>query len=120
MGKYFVQKIDTIGTQLDTEQQTDSYPENDTRSAAQQTDSLSEDVTPSAVLDELVPSFSTFMMLLVRDVKQLIHNAALQFCPLDPMLSTLVSKCEDLVPVLTKSLTTHCSPGFSLTFVKRL
>ena len=42
------------------------------------------------------------MMLLVRDVKQLNHNAALKSCPLDPMPSTSVSKCEDLVPVLTK------------------
>ena len=52
LGKYFVQKIDTIRTQLDTDQQTDSYPEDDTPSAAQQTDSLPEDDTPSAVLDE--------------------------------------------------------------------
>ena len=60
LGKYFVQKIDTIRTQLDTDQQTDSYPEDDTPSAAQQTDSLPEDDTPSAVLDETVPSFRTF------------------------------------------------------------
>ena len=30
LGKYFVQKIDTIRTQLDTDQQTDSLPEDDT------------------------------------------------------------------------------------------
>ena len=50
LGKYFVQKIDTIRTQLDTDQQTDSFLEDDTLSAAQQTDSLPEDDTPSAVL----------------------------------------------------------------------
>ena len=115
LGKHFVQKIDTICTQLDTNQQTDSYPEDDTTpSAAQQTDSLPEDDTASAVLDETVPSFPTFTMLSVRDVKQLIQNSALKSCPLDPMPSTLVSKCEDLLPVLTKivnnSLQSGCFP----------
>ena len=38
-------------------------------------------------------------MLSVRDVKQLIQNSALKSCP---MPSTLVSKCEDLLSVLTK------------------
>ena len=32
LGKYFVEKIDTIRTQLDTDQQTDSLPEDDTPS----------------------------------------------------------------------------------------
>ena len=53
-------------------------------------------------------------MLSVRDVKQLIQNSALKSCPLDPMPSTLVSKCEDLLPVLTKivnnSLQSGCFP----------
>ena len=43
----FVQKIDTICTQLDAEQQTDLLPEDD---------------APTAVIDEIVPSFPTFMM----------------------------------------------------------
>ena len=60
LGKFFVQKIDTIRTQLDTDQQTDSYPEDDTSSA-----------------DETVPPFPTFTMLSVRDVKELIQNSAL-------------------------------------------
>ena len=97
LGKFFVQKIDTIRTQLDTDQQTDSYPEDDTSSA-----------------DETVPPFPTFTMLSVRDVKQLIQKSALKSCPLDPMPSTLVSKCEDLLPVLTKivnnSLQSGCFP----------
>ena len=102
LGKHFVQKIDTIRTQLDTNQQSDSYPEDDTPSAAQQTDSLPEDDIASAVLDETVSSIPTFTMLSVRDLKQLIQNSTLKSCPLNPMPSTLVSKCEDLLPVLTK------------------
>ena len=47
LGEYFIQKIDTIRTKLDAEQQTDSLPEDD---------------TPPAVFDEIVLSFPTFMM----------------------------------------------------------
>ena len=58
--------------------------------------------------------FPNFTMLSVRDVKELIQNSALKSCPLDPMPSTLVSKCEDLLPVLTKivnsSLQSGCFP----------
>ena len=48
LGKFFVQKIDTIRTQLDPNQQTDSYPEDDTSS-----------------VDETAPPFPTFTMLSV-------------------------------------------------------
>ena len=55
-----------------------------------------------------------YSLLSVRDVKQLIQNSALNPCPLDPMPSTLISKCEDLLPVLTKivnsSLQSGCFP----------
>ena len=47
----------------------------------------------------------------VRDVKQLTQNAALKSCSLDPMPSTLVSKCEDLVPVLTKIIDNSLQSG---------
>ena len=57
LGKYFRDKIDTIRTLLDTDQQTDSYQVDDTLSVVQQTDSLPEDDTLSAVLEETVPSF---------------------------------------------------------------
>ena len=97
LGKFFVQKIDTIRTQLDANLQTDPYLEDDTSSA-----------------DETVPPFPTFTMLSVRDVKQFIQNSALKTCTLDPMPSTLVSKCEDLLPVLIKivnnSLQFRCFP----------
>ena len=92
-------------------QQNDSLSEDDAPSAAQQNDSISEDDAPSAVLDEIVPSFPTFMMRSVRDVKQLTQNAALKSCSLDPMPSTLVSKCEDLVPVLTKIIDNSLQSG---------
>ena len=53
-------------------------------------------------------------MLSVRHVKQLIQNSALKSCPLDPLTSTLVSKCEDLPQVFTKivnnSLQSGCFP----------
>ena len=63
MEKCFVQKIlvDTIRMQLDTNQQTDSHP---------------EDNTMSAVVAKTVPPFPTFAMLSFRDVKQLIQNSA--------------------------------------------
>ena len=97
LGKFFVQKIDTIRAQLDTDQHTDSYPEDDNSS-----------------VDKTVPPFPTFTMLSVRDVKQLIQNSALKSCPLDPRSSTLVSKCEDLPPVFTtivnSSLQSECFP----------
>lgn len=94
MWKFFVQKIDTIRTQLDSKQQTDSYLEDDTSSA-----------------DETVPPFPTFTMLSVRDVKQLIQISALKTCPLDPTPSTLICKCEDLLPVLTKIVNNSLQSG---------
>ena len=96
LGEYFVQKVDTIRTQLDTEQQTDLLP---------------EDGTPPAVLDDIMLSFPTFMMLSVWDVQQLIHNASLKSFSLDPMPSTPVSKCEDLHPVLTKIINNSLQSG---------
>ena len=97
LGKFFVQKIDTIRTQLDTNLQTDSYLEDDTSSA-----------------DQTVPPFPSFTMLSIRDVKQLIQNSTLKTCPLDLMPSILVSKCEDLLPVLkmivNNSLQSECFP----------
>lgn len=64
LGKCFVQKIlvDSIRMQLDTNQQSDSHP---------------EDNTTSAVVAETVPPFPTLAVLSVRDVKQLIQNSPL-------------------------------------------
>ena len=64
LGKCFVQKIlvDTIRMQLDSNQQTDSHP---------------EDNIMSTVVAETVPPFPTFVMLSVGDVKQLLQNSAL-------------------------------------------
>ena len=120
LGKHFVQKIDTIRTQLDTNQQSDSYPEDDTPSAAQQTDSLPEDDIASAVLDETVSSFATFTMLSVRDVKQLIQNSVLKSCPLNPMpIPHWLANVSISFQFSQKSLT-HYSLGVFRKFGKRL
>ena len=83
LGKFFVQKIDAIRTQLDTDQQTDSYL--------------------------LLRCYQFEMLNSLSRTPPLIKS-----CPLDPMPSTLVSKCEDLLPVLTKivnnSLQSGCFP----------
>ena len=50
-------------------------------------------------------------MLSVRDVKQLIQNSTLKLCPLNPMPSTVVSKYEDLLPVLTKIVNNSLQSG---------
>ena len=98
LAKYSVQKIETIRRQFDTDQ----------------TDSKLRDNTPSAVLVESVPSFPAFKVLSASDVKQRIQKSALRSCPLDPMPSILVSKCEVLLPALTNiinnSLQSGCFP----------
>ena len=90
LGKFFVQKIDTIRTQLDTDQQTDSYPEDDTPSAAQQTDSLPEDDTPSAVLDETMKLIDVQKMTLcLLFLMRLRHHSLLLRCYQFEMLNSL-------------------------------
>ena len=95
LGKYFVQKIETIRRQLDTDP-ADSHLVCDTLSAAEA---------------ESAPSFPTFTILSDSDVKLLIQNCALKSCPLDPMPSTLVSKYEVLFPVLTNIINTSLPSG---------
>lgn len=90
LGNYFVQKIKTIRSQLDTDPAV-SHVGND---------------TPFAAVAEPAPSFPAFTMLSDNDVKLLIQSSALKSCPLDPMPSTLVSKCEVLLPVLTHIINT--------------
>ena len=45
------------------------------------------------------PSLFAFKTLSTNNIKSLIHNSALKSCPLDPMPSRLVSKCDTLLPV---------------------
>lgn len=47
------------------------------------------------------PSLFAFKTLSTNNIKSLIHNSALKSCPLDPMPSRLVSKCDTLLPVVT-------------------
>ena len=99
LGKFFVQKIDTIRTQLDTNQQTDSYPEDDTSSA-----------------DETVPTFPTLTMLL---------NSLSRTLPLNPALLTLchlhwLANVRIFFWFSQRLLTTHYSPDVFLKFGKRL
>ena len=43
-----------------------------------------------------------FMMLTEQDVKSLLQHSSLKTGALDPMPSTLVSRCDVLLPVLTR------------------
>ena len=43
-----------------------------------------------------------FKMLTEQDVKSLMQHSSLKSCALDPMPSTLVSRCDVLLPVLTR------------------
>ena len=95
LGKYFVQKIVTIRRQLDTDP----------------ADSHLGTAIPSPAAAKSAPSFPAFTMLSDNDVKLLIQNSALKSCPLDPMPSTLVSKCEVLLPVLTNIINTSLQSG---------
>ena len=100
LGKFFVQKIDAIRMQLDTNLQTESFLDDNTSSA-----------------NETVPPFPTFTMLSVREVKQLIQNSALKTCPLDPMPSV----GELYVTSLTCGmvfLKAHVLTHFSLLFMQ--
>ena len=43
-----------------------------------------------------------FNMLTEQDVKSVMQHSSLKSCALDPMPSTLVSRCDVLLPVLTR------------------
>lgn len=83
--KYIVQKIVTILRQLETDE----------------ADSHLGTATPSAAVADCAPPFPAFTMLSDSDVKLLIQSSTRKSCPLDPVPSILVSKCQVLIPVLT-------------------
>ena len=89
MGKCFVQKIlvDTIRMQLDTNQQTDSHP---------------EDNTMSAVVAETVPHSLPLRCCHLEMLNSLSRTLPFNHVLLDPMPSTLVSRCEVLIPVISQ------------------
>ena len=81
VGKYFVSKVDTIQRQIDVD---------------------IIDLPASAFTTPLsTPSLSAFKILSANSVESLIHNSTLKSCPLDPMPSRLVSRCDALLPVIT-------------------
>ena len=85
IGKYFVSKIDTIQRQID----------------ADIIDLPASAFTTADGFNRSTPSLSAFKILFANSVKSLIHNSTLKSCPLDPMPSRLVSRCDALLPVIT-------------------
>ena len=86
IGEYFVTKIDTIQRQIEA----------DITDLTVREASISVDSTA-----KVFPTLSAFKTLSDKNVKSLIQNSALKSCPLDPMPSRLVSKCDALIPVMT-------------------
>ena len=95
VGKYFVSKIDTIQRQIDT----------DITDLPASASTLADDFTRST------PSLSAFKILSANSVKSLIHNSTLKSCPLDPMPSRLVSRCDALLPVITTIINKSLEAG---------
>ena len=60
---------------------------------------------------KVFPTLSAFKTLSVKNVKSLIQNSALKPCPLDPMPSRLVSKCDALIPVITTIINKSLEAG---------
>ena len=52
-----------------------------------------------------------FKMLTEQDVKSLMQHSSLKSCALDPMPSTLVSRCDVLLPVLTRLINMSLKSG---------
>ena len=50
-------------------------------------------------------------MLTEQDVKSLMQHSPLKSCALDPMPSTLVSRCDVLLPVLTRLINMSLKSG---------
>ena len=52
-----------------------------------------------------------FEMLTEQDVKSLMQHLSLKSCALDPMPSTLLSRCDVLLPVLTRLINMSLKSG---------
>ena len=85
VGKYTVSEIDTIQRQID----------------ADIIDLPASAFTTADGFNRSTPSLPAFKILSANSVKSLIHNSTLKSCPLDPMPSRLVSRCDALLPVIT-------------------
>ena len=95
VGKYFVSKIDTIQRQID----------------ADIIDLPASAFTIADGFNRSTPSLSAFKILSANSVKSLIHNSTLKSCPLDPMPSRLVSRCDALLPVITTIINKSLEAG---------
>ena len=95
IGRFFYRKIADIRAQFDND-----------------FDSVAVEVsTTAAVSSNDVWSLSNFEMLTEEDVSALVKNSSRKTCPLDPMPSTLVSKCGCLLPIITKIINTSLQMG---------
>ena len=95
VGKYFVSKIDIIQRQIDA-------------------DITDLPASPSTLADGFTrstPSLSAFKILSANSVKSLIHNSKLKSCPLDPMPSRSVSRCDALLPIITMIINKSLEAG---------
>ena len=95
VGKYFVSKIDKIQRQIVS----------DITDLPAFTSTIADGSTWST------PSLSAFKILSANSVKSLIHNSTLKSCPLDPMPSRLVSRCDALLPVITTIINKSLEAG---------
>ena len=67
-----------------------------------------------ADIEDIESSFvhlTEFEMLTEQDVKSVMQHSSLKSCALDPMPSTLVSRCDVLLPVLTTSINMSVKSG---------
>ena len=92
-GKFFVQKIVHIRSRLDCHSAV-NYHKPDI-----------EGIESSFV------HLTEFKMLTEQDVKSLMQHSSLKSCALDPMPSTLVSRCDVLLPVLTRLINMSLKSG---------
>ena len=102
IGRFFYRKIADIRAQFDND-----------------IDSVAVEVsTTAAVSSNDVWSLSNFEMLTEEDVSALVKNSSRKTCPLDPMPSTLVSKCGCLLPIITKIINTSLKEALVFPLLK--
>ena len=82
------------------------------------------DLNPLSLPDKLPPLFSSFKLVLVDEIKQLILSLPKSTCLLDPVLSHLLPHCFDsIAPIITQIVNLSLSSGifpkhFKFAFVK--
>ena len=93
LGTFFIQKIETIGFNLDN--------------MAQGLPTFPDDHAPVSP-----PPFSKFSPLTEEKVSKLINSSTKKSCNLDPMLTSLVTDCIDvLLPIITKMINLSLESG---------